>query len=330
MGTNHCMNWVVFAILLSPVAGGGANTKDADLQRLGQNVIAQIIDGQANLTASEIEAFATTLNARGSWPDINYHPSPNVDTRTNWPPLIHLQRMLDLAVAYAANRVHRPVVLGACKQALSFWLGANLTNKHNWYSQFITAPLAVGRSCLLLQSMSQLPSAFLPQCTAAIQGADWSRLPLGMSNISAANMVWMATARIYGGLLNSNKTLVSTAVDHIWSELYVTSGSSAGLKADGSFFQHTNPVTIGGVALGTLGQLYSGGYGNAFSSFLLSWVVATQRTMWETPARVGALLGSMVLDGQDWMIVGDCSDAMSDSCCSCHFDASVIGREISR
>jgi hypothetical protein len=45
-----------------------------------------------------------------------------------------------------------------------------------------------------------------------------------------------------------------------WRHRYTTVGANPGVKEDGSYFQHCNPHTKGGVQIGPFGQLYNGGW----------------------------------------------------------------------
>jgi hypothetical protein len=116
-----------------------------------------------------------------------------------------------------------------------------------------------------------LPSALRVGCAKVMLQADWSVLPFGMSNITGANLVWMATSRVYRGLLLNNATEVHVATNRIFAELYTTTGPGPGVKEDGSYFQHCNPHTKGGIQIGPFGQLYNGGYGAGFTQYMVDW-----------------------------------------------------------
>ena len=67
--------------------------------------------------------------------------------------------------------------------------------------------------------------------------------------------LWMATAHVYLGLFNRNDTEVKDATQRIFGELYTTAAFAAGLKEDGSFFQHDHGQTCNGSLVGPFGQL---------------------------------------------------------------------------
>jgi len=72
---------------------------------------------------------------------------------------------------------------------------------HFRYHNRISNPISVGQSSLLLQASGGLTANVTVAVRAVIRRADWSSNPPGMTNVTGANLVWMATAHVYGGLL---------------------------------------------------------------------------------------------------------------------------------
>lgn len=71
----------------------------------------------------------------------------------------------------------------------------------------------------------------------------------GVSNITGANALDIASIGIDLGLLTMNETLISTGFDHVHKEAVVQNGTKVdGIRADGSFGQHS-------------GIIYNGNYG---------------------------------------------------------------------
>lgn len=283
-------------------------------------------DRVLGITAVE---FATALNlSTGKWPDVRYRSPPGVDTRTDWPAAVHLARLEMMARGLWRGAIPSAAaaeVAEASRKALDYWLTAAPTNPDNWYPQYIASPCSLGRICLLLVgwSPSAIPTALLARCAAAASSAP-AVLPAGIDNITGSNAVLIATGRAYGAVLAANATAVRSALGQIWGQLAVTDGYIAGVKEDGSFFQHCSPVGLDGTPLGPHGQLYSGGYGKDFTAKLLEWVGVTgglDEAGLAIPRVWAELLASFVLDGQAPTIVG-----LADP----HFDVSVIGRELSR
>ena len=126
---------------------------------------------------------------------------------------------------------------------------------------------------------------------------------------------------MYLGLLEGNGSEVMRAADRIGDELRTTGGQADGIKVDGAFFQHCHPKSCRtGRVVGPIGQLYSGGYGDDLVVFVVDWVLASAGTAF-APQRSGLAALERLLEAQDWMIAGEEAP---------HFDASVIGRELSR
>lgn len=270
----------------------------------------------------------TTLRDDGSWADITYHPPASQDTRSVWPPLIHAERVL--AMATCANTpstwcASSGLLVGRAQRAFDYWLLSNLTNPDNWYQNRISNPIAVGKTCLLLDAVSpggRVGSNVTEATQAVIARANWTQLPPGMTNVTGANLVWMATAHVYGGLTAGSEGQVVAATDRMWAELFVTAGNLAGLKEDNGFFQHCHGMGPTHAFIGPFGMLYGGGYGSGLTEFLLQWIGLTSGlTPFEMPPSSYHGFARLVLDGQEWMIPGSTSP---------HWDVSVMGRELAR
>lgn len=160
----------------------------------------------------------------------------------------------------------------------------------------------------------------MENCIQTATRADWNHNPPGMTNVTGANLVWMATAHVYQGILTKNESHISEAVNRIFGQLYITKNHTAGCKEDGSFFQHDHGQTMGGVLVGPYGQLYNGGYGAGFTEYMIDWVLLTNGTVFELGSTFADLLSRFLL-AQNTVIVGTVQP---------HWDISVIGRELAR
>jgi hypothetical protein len=91
------------------------------------------------------EKLAATLGPGNTWPDIAYKPQPGVDTRSHWPPSIHLDRTEQMAwcllagVTCCRNSTGLEQIRRAADNALGWWLQAVPTNPDNW-SVWCSAP----------------------------------------------------------------------------------------------------------------------------------------------------------------------------------------------
>eukprot|EP00039_Didymoeca_costata_P029966 m.27288 g.27288 ORF g.27288 m.27288 type:complete len:1346 (-) comp7881_c0_seq2:208-4245(-) len=318
----------VFESLFSQLELPVGDNDGSDVNVLAKRVLSTFLPTSLNARDTEIsvESYVQTCSKNGSWSDIVYHPPQSEDTRSIWPPLEHVTRLTNMSACYAASEISacykNKTLLDTMLSALEFWFRANLTNQDNWYQPRISVPNGIGQTCLTLQltSPNVLNRTLSAACVDAMLKADWSTLPPGMTNISGANMVWMATAHVYAGLFTNNDTAVHEATDRIFAQLYITKNHTAGFKQDGAFFQHDHGQTHGGVLVGPYGQLYNGGYGNGFLEYLTQWAVRTNATMFAMSPPLFALFARL-LEADNMMIVGSRDP---------HWDVSVIGREISR
>jgi hypothetical protein len=246
---------LMFAIQLG--AASAASTP-RDIALIRARLTASLVAGAAADALSTSTTLAAELNVSGLWSDIDYYPPHAQNTRSHWPPLEHMSRVVAMASCAAAARPPSGgdappalscaqgggaavrAVAGAATRALRWWLHGGLINPDNWYMTRISSPLDVGRAVMLLQPLpnSTISASDLAAARSLISAANWSTNPPGMVNVTGANLLWMATARVLDGIARSDGAVVDLAVARIWEELATTGGNSAGIKRDASFFQH--------------------------------------------------------------------------------------------
>ncbi len=116
--------------------------------------------------------------------------------------------------------------------------------------QVIGVPTFVGEVCLLLGD--SLTASELEGCKK-MTGRSFATFDTGINGVSAitgANALDIASIGIDLGLLTQNATLIDTGFTHVHDEAVIQSGIKAdGIRADGSFGQHA-------------GIIYNGNYGN--------------------------------------------------------------------
>ena len=115
--------------------------------------------------------------------------------------------------------------------------------------QVIGIPGFVGEACLLLGD--SLLVSELGNCTK-FTGRSFATFETGINGVSAitgANALDIASIGLDEGLLTQNASMISSAFDRIHAEVVVQNAVKAdGIRADGSFGQHT-------------GIIYNGNYG---------------------------------------------------------------------
>ena len=109
--------------------------------------------------AEEVGSLLETFAENGSWPDINYSST----AQTNWEPIVHLNRVRLMALAYTheASPLRGDAVLyNQISKALEFWHAAD-PRSTNWYNQQIGSPQRVGVILVLMRMGEEQLSSLL-------------------------------------------------------------------------------------------------------------------------------------------------------------------------
>jgi len=246
----------------------------------------------ARVSKDRIKKLLASIRADGSWADIDY-----ADTnRTIWQPTFHMMRILSLARAYRASHSplnNDPDVRQALLQAFDYWMAHDIQCPTNWWPNWVGIPRLLYRTMLLVED--ELTPA---QTRAGIEILKRARV----EEQTGQNLVWVAETAIARGCLTDDDWLVMAGFGRIADEIRIT--SDEGIQADFSFHQHGE-------------QFYSGGYGRAFSIDTPQFAEMARGTQFLSAAKT-RILGSYLLDGQQWMVRGPT------------FDYSACGREITR
>lgn len=207
--------------------------------------------------------------ATGCFTDIDYSRRD----RTNWEPLIHIERLYDFAFAYThpqnayyqKEELYQKIVKG-----LEYWYERNPHCSNWWYNQ-IAEPQRIG--ILLIQMRTgkqQIPTALETKTLQRIRKegghpAKWT----------GANRTDIALHWIYRACLEKNEADLQTALDNAYSPITYT--VKEGFQHDNSYFQH-------GV------QLYIGGYGDEILKGITQVAMYTQGTRYALSAeKIGIL-----------------------------------------
>ncbi|WP_443938914.1 polysaccharide lyase family 8 super-sandwich domain-containing protein [Pedobacter sp. MW01-1-1] len=193
-----------------------------------------------------------TLQESGNWLDIDY--TSNRDT--NWPPLMHLNRVKQFALALSNDSVisNQDLVLKIVK-ALRFWIKAN-PSSNNWFQNEIASPTAIGETLLLLKRSKIVPQTLQDSLINLMKKTD-------VHKMVGANKVDVAVHMMYRACLTEDQKLMDTAVHE--SFIPVAFGQKEGLQVDYSYLQHG-------------AQLQIASYGQVFLSRaykIASWVMNT-------------------------------------------------------
>jgi len=226
---------------------------------------------------TRVRELVDGLEARGSWPDVDYADQ----NRSGWRTPAHLNNLEVLARAASASDAD-PALHDAAGRALSFWLEHDFINP-NWWCNQIGVPRRLLGPLLLLWDE-------LDEETRARAVAILSRAKLGMTG---QNRVWVSDITLARACLTGDAELAKRAVSSAASTLSI--GGAEGIQADLSFFQHGR-------------CLYSGGYGLSFAADMARLAALTRDTRLAFSAEKTDLLTRYVLDGQQWMMRGQTFD----------------------
>lgn len=228
---------------------------DTIMQRLQVNEWEEVADvSKLNSTAA---GLLNTVKPDGSWGDIDY----NSTAMTNWPSTIHLDRILDLSIAYtlaSSSYYQNSAVYQNIESALQFFYTRNPIS-NNWYVHKIGVPQRLGRILILMRSGAQQVSQSL-ETNILNRIRDTGGNPV---EYTGANKVDVGVHWVYRGCLTKNKASLTLGTEQVYYPLFMT--TLEGLQHDYSYFQHgqqlytggyaipfvRNTITIAGVAAGT-------------------------------------------------------------------------------
>ena len=283
-----------------------AATPTEDMARITGRLCESLLTDDAG-TLSHIQqakGFMDTLQADGSWADINYADKNTVA----WATAKHLDRVFFMAQAYRHSKSPLCDDKELAKKALlayDTWFERKLTNPNRWWTD-LWQPGMLGNILILLEKDAT------PDEIAT--GASAMKVA-GLTGRGGSNLLGAATTTLIRGCLEKDPAVVQEAVAAIAQEVNIKDGSLheptpaetqvEGIQADHSFFQHGR-------------ILYTGGYGTGYISNMSRMIYVVSGTQFAFPKENVALFDGLVLDGAQWMLYRGI------------FDWSCIGREITR
>lgn len=183
----------------------------------------------------ELKTYDTT---EGKFTDVDYSSIQ----RTNWPPLVHIERLYDFAFAYtnSENKYYKDEELyNKIVKGLEYWHERNPWC-HNWWYNQIAEPQKLG--VLLIQMRTgerkvplELENKILERMrTDGGNPAKWT----------GANRTDIALHLIYRSCLKEDSESLDFAMDNVYNPIvYAT---KEGFQYDNSNFQHGQQLYIGG------------------------------------------------------------------------------------
>jgi chondroitin AC lyase len=216
-----------------------------------------------NLTAytsdSNPTSFFNSIQANGSWSDINYNDKISID---GWAPATHLDRLKIMAVALRTPTsawFENPEMQAKIETGLLFYATKNPTATDNWWYTDIGDPQKYMVAALLLKGYSS------PLILLQIGGY----LKDGTTNtaVQGQNLAWESEIVTYKGCIENDFSIVEHSFETMASTLkIVTTQGIEGIKIDGSFHQHH-------------AQIYSGGYGLSITDYISTFMELANGTL---------------------------------------------------
>lgn len=226
---------------------------------------------------SNVKGLIHSLNNEGKWSDIDYEDK----SRAFWKTLQHLQRLQDMAIAWANPRsewYHQVTLWSKINIALNHWLQSHYHNPNWWYNE-IGLPQYMRNIIILLR-----PHLSSEQLTNSLKELAQYRI-----NGTGANLIWSADLGFHYGALTGDTLLMRHCIDTITQEIKIT--NEEGIQPDYSFKMHHARL-----------QIYS--YGAPFLSDNVRLAMECRGTTWAFPQEKIDMLSNFVLRGWQWMCRG--------------------------
>jgi chondroitin AC lyase len=231
---------------------------DTIMQRVRVNEWEEITD--IKKLNSTVAGLLNTINSDGSWSDLDY----NSTVASNWPGTTHLNRVLDLSLAYtlkSSNYYNNSNVSQKIIASLNFFYTRD-PQSTNWYVHQIGNPQRLGRILILMRGGTEkIPSTLENNILKRIKETGSDPLTRTGANKSDIAIHW-----VYRGCLTKDHQVLAHGVEQVFYPVFMT--TQEGLQHDYAYFQHGQ-------------QLYTGGYGVAFVRNTLNLAVCTLGTEYE-------------------------------------------------
>lgn len=246
---------------------------------------------------TQAEAYLKTIQADGSWADIDYYDQTHTANGLIWQPKMALARMLAMSVAYcnpSGTHYHDAAMLNAVQKGLEHWRTIRDANPNQadyegpWCSNWWENGFGIGQHIYKIGIL--LEKELTPENMAMI----CRKLERLGSTGTGQNALWQTQNALHRALLENNAAYFKKTVDEC---LYANLGRSdklgdEALMVDNSFHAHGN-------------LMYSNGYGKSLIQDLSLWIYFLRDTSFALPQKTLDLMADYILDGNRWMIRGD-------------------------
>lgn len=208
-----------------------------DFELILQRVREQLYHSGLNKKAlSHAPQLMLQLTPDGTWDEIDY----NCLFRTNWEPLIHLENVRLLAIAYTnpqSELYGNKILYKAIKQALQAWLERK-PKSDNWWHNKISGPQAMADILALMEAgTSTLPAKIKEGVVLFMEDCDPRKW-------TGANKMDIAIHNLVRGCVLKNDSIVDINVKEFFQPVCFT--DFEGIMKDMSYQQHGKQVYISG------------------------------------------------------------------------------------
>ncbi len=260
-----------------------------DIQILKERLTKEFL--QKEFDSEKLVQTVAAQQPNGSWNDIDYNNKSTVQ----WNPTNHLNRLLDMCLAYSVlgqDLYMSQLLLTGILNGVEYWYKVNPKSNNWWHNEIgkqnILAPIAflVGE---------KLPESLLQQIIVDF--------PKGTKDFTGQNKLWISEEMVWRGCLSGDLETIKAGTDSLKSVVKMV--TTEGIMPDYSFRQH-GP------------QLYSGGYGASFLTSNMQWAYRLRGLSFGYSKDNTDLLGKFVREGSLWMIRRN------------YWDYQVVGRNLAR
>lgn len=224
---------------------------------------------------SKVEKHLALLTANGEFSDINYKDQ----SKTNWQPIDHLDRVKDFVFAYTmtqTNYFEKEELYTKIVASLEAWYAQNPTSK-NWWNIEIAIPRSLGLSLIQMRRASK-------QLPAQLEKKLIDRMAANAGDLSkeeGANLTDVATDYFYRACLTKDQDMLDLSISAAYGPLKIVDKGNQGFQHDMSFHQH-GP------------QLYIGGYGDELIKGVTNFALNTMGTNYALEGKQLAVLSEFV------------------------------------
>lgn len=269
----RCMVGIIFAMFFLPVMANARFSFPLPGEVNEFEMLMEKIRMDFTVNPS-IDGLLAKYNAvDGSFTDIDYSRTD----RTNWEPLIHIDRVYDFVFAYTnpENKYYQQEALyNKIVAALEYWYQRNPNCSNWWYNQ-IAEPQRIGVLLIQMRVGKRHIPADLEHRTLERMKAEGG----DPDKWTGANMTDIALHWIYRACLTSDEEMLKKAINCSYSTVEYT--TKEGFQYDNCYFQH-------GV------QLYIGGYGDEILKGVTQVAMYTRGTRYALPVDKMALLSKFM------------------------------------